>query len=150
MPDTLIIAFNVFRNLRNCDQIINRIVASGAGDPAKPEDVSTAMLSAALGLPKILIGNGLKQTADEGQTSSLEQIWNDEYAMVCKTAGGMDFRRPCVGRTFHWNADGSTPNGIAETYREEAIRAEIMRFRMQCGPKILYSECAQLLGNITS
>jgi hypothetical protein len=148
--DTLIISRKVFRNLRNCDQVINRINSAGAGTASKAEDVTTAMLAAVFDLPKILVGGGTKNSANEGQTFAAAEIWSGEYAMVCKTANSSDFKEPCVGRTFHWGEDGSTIGASMESYRDEAVRADIIRSRMDTDEVLLHAPAAALLDNITT
>lgn len=149
-PNTLIINRKVFRNLRQCDQVIERIESSGAGNPTKASDVTVAMLAAVFDLDNIIVAGVSKNTADEGQTASISQIWSDEYAMVCKTAMTNDFREPCIGRTFHWGEDGSMIGGTFESYREESVRSEIIRVRHDVDELILYPEAGHLLSNITT
>jgi hypothetical protein len=148
--DTLIISHKVFRNLRNADQVVNRITASGAGDPAKAEDITPQMLAQVFALPKILIGGGTKATNNEGQAFAAGEIWSNEYAMVCKTADSNDFREPCIGRTFHWSEDGSTSGGTVESYRDESNRSDIIRCRIDTDEVTLHTPCAALLDNITT
>lgn len=149
-PNSLIINHKVFRNLRNCDQIIERIASSGAGDATKATDITEAMLAQVFDLPKIIVGGSSKNTAQEGQDASISQIWSDEYAMVCTTSDSIDFRTPCVGRTFHWAEDGSSIGGTVETYRDETIRGDVVRVRHDTDELVLYAEAGHLLSNITT
>lgn len=149
-PNALVINRKVFRNLRNCTQVINRITASGAGSPAKPSDVTAAMLAAVFDLPNIIVAGSSKNTANESQTASLSQVWSDEYAMVCRVAETNDMREPCIGRIFHWGADGSQIGGSVESYRDERIRGDVVRVRHEVQEKVLYVEMGHLLGNITT
>lgn len=150
VPDTLIVNWSVFRNLRLCTQIIERITASGAGSPAKPTDVTLNMLKACFDLPKIFVAGAIQNTANIGQAASLSDIWSSEYAMVCKTADTGDLREPCLGRTMHWGQDGSSVGGTVESYREEQTRGNIVRVRHQVGEKLIYTPVAQLLSNVTT
>jgi len=140
----------VFRNLRNSDQVVERIQSAGAGDPTKPTDVTVEMLAQVFDLPFILVAGGSKNNAIEGQSASPVQIWSGEYAMVCKIATGADFREPCIGRTFHWSADGSAIGGSIESYREEQTRSNIIRVRHDVDEVVLYAEAGHLLSNITT
>lgn len=149
-PNALIINRHVFRNLRNCAEVIERITASGAGNPAKPQDVTTAMLAAVFDLPYIIVAGGTRNTANEGQTVSFGKIWSDEYAMVARVAESNDIAEPCLGRVFHWGEDGSSVMGTIETYRDETVRGDIVRVRHEVQEKVLYTECAHLLYNITT
>ena len=148
--NALIINRKVFRNLRNSDQVIERINSAGAGNPSKPSDVTVAMLSAVFDLPFIIVAGGAKNAAKEGQNADVTQVWSDEYAMVCKIATGRDFREPCIGRTFHWSADGSSIGGTVESYRDETVRADIIRVRHDVDEIVLYPQAGHLLSNVTT
>lgn len=148
--NTLIINRQVFHNLRESAQIIDRIESSGAGNPTKASDVTAAMLAAAFDLEQVIVAGSAKNTAQEGQSLSLSQIWSSEYAMVCYINYAQSMRTPTLGRMMHWTADGSQVQGIVETYRDEGVRADIVRVRHQVGEKIVYPELGQLLSNITA
>jgi len=148
--NALIINRKVFRNLRNCDQVVERINSSGAGDPSKASDVTEAMLSAAFDLDHIIVAGSSRNTAKEGQSASISQVWSDEYAMVCKVATSGDFREPCIGRTFHWSQDGSSIGGTVESYRDETVRSDITRVRHDVDEIVLYAEAGHLLSNATT
>lgn len=148
--NTLIINMKVFRALRNCASIIDRINSAGAGNPSKASDVTVAMLEQVFALDKIMVAGSSRNAAKEGQDASPVQLWNSEYAMVAHISESADLRKPTLGRTFHWSADGSTIGGTVETYREEAIRGDVVRVRHEVEEKLLYPELGQLLDNITA
>jgi hypothetical protein len=148
--NALIINQKVFRNLRNAEQIVERINSAGAGSSSKPSDITADMLAGALGLDMVIVAGATRNSAKEGQAFAPTQIWSDEYAMVARIATGVDMREPCVGRTLHWAADGSSIGGTVESYREEQSRSEILRVRHQVQEKLLYKEAAFLLSNITT
>jgi hypothetical protein len=147
-PDSLIVTKTGFRDLRQCDQILDRISATGAGDKIKATDVTPAMLAAVFDLRQILVAAGDYNTADEGQSASLSPIWNPEYAMVAKLAESNSIEEPCLGRTFHWTADGSQQGGTVESYYSDPDRSDVTRVRHDVDEKILYLELADLLSNI--
>jgi hypothetical protein len=148
--NALVINRKVFRNLRNSAQIIDRINSEGAGNASKASDVTTEMLARVFDLDYIIVAGTSKNNAKEGQAASPTQIWSDEYAMVCKIATSADMREPCIGRTFHWSDDGSSIGGTVETYREEAVRGEVVRVRHDVDEVILYPQAGHLLSNITT
>ena len=148
--NALVINRKVFRNLRNSEQIIERINSEGAGNASKASDVTIEMLARVFDLDHIVVAGTSKNSAKEGQAATPAQIWSDEYAMVCKIATTSDMREPCVGRTFHWSDDGSSIGGTVETYREEAVRGEVVRVRHDVDEIVLYKEAGHLLSNITS
>lgn len=143
--NALICSKKTFRNLRNTAQVIDRIASSGAGDRNLAGDVTEQMLAQAFDLQYLIVGGGSKNTATEGQTAAIGQIWGDGYAMVCKVATSNDFREPCIGRTFHWSGDGSNVDGTMETYREEASRSDVVRVRHDVDEIVLYAQAGHLL-----
>jgi hypothetical protein len=148
--NALVINKKVFRNLRNSEQIIERINSAGAGNPTKAADVTVEMLKAVFDLEHILVAGASRNSAKEGQSATPAQIWSDEYAMVCRISRSNDMRDPCIGRTFHWSADGSSIGGTIETYRDETVRGDVVRVRHQVGETILYPEAGHLLSNVTT
>jgi len=150
-PNALIINRKVFRNLRQCDQIRDRIESAGAGSASRASDITVEQLAAVFDLDKIIVAGGSKNTANRGASASISQIWSDEYAMVCRVAdSASDFREPCIGRTFHWADDGSQPSGRVESYRNEMKRSDVIRVRHQTDEKVLIPEAGHLLSNITT
>jgi len=149
-PNALIINRKVFRALRNIDEIVERINSEGAGNASKPSDITAAMLAQVFDLDFVIVAGSSKNTANEGQAATPGQIWSDEYAMVAKIATSNDMREPCLGRTFHWAEDGSSIGGTVESYREEAVRGEVIRVRHDTAELVLYKEAAHLLSNITT
>ncbi len=149
-PNALIINKKVFRNLRNCAHIIDRINSEGAGNASKASDVTADMLARVFDLKYVIVAGGSENTADKGQAFSGAPLWSDEYAMIARIAETNDMAEPCLGRTFHWGADGSQVGGTVESYRDESVRADVIRVRHQVHEKVLYTECAHLLSNITT
>jgi hypothetical protein len=149
-PNALVINYQVFRNLRNCEEVIDRLQSSGAGDRTTLRDVTTAQLAAVFDLPNIIVANVSRNGSKEGKAATPQQIWSGEYAMVCRVSESADMSDPCLGRTLHWSEDGSVIGGAIESYRDEAVRGDIIRVRHQTAEKILYKEAGHLLSNITS
>lgn len=149
-PNTLIINRHVFRYLRQCTQVKDLIAASGAGFPNRPQDITTAMLSAVFDLPKIIVAGGAKASQNEGQSATFANIWSNSYAMVCYTADSQDIQAPTLARTFHWAEDGSQIGGTVETYRDESVRGDVVRVRHDTDEKIVYTQLGHLLSNIAS
>lgn len=148
--NALVINRQVFRNLRNSNQIRDRIEASGAGFSARASDVTVEQLKAVFDLDYIIVAGTSRNSANEGQPATPAQIWSGEYAMVCKIATGNDMREPCIGRTFHWSDDGSSIGGAVESYRDEVVRASVIRVRHDVDEVVLYPQAGHLLANITT
>jgi hypothetical protein len=149
-PNTLIINRKVYHNLRRNTKVIDAIEASGAGVSAKQSDISPELLAQVFDVTRVLVAGASRNSANEGQAASIGQIWSSEYAMLCVTSGSGDIRQPCIGRTIHWGADGSSLGGTVETYEEIQTRAHIVRVRHEVQEKIIYPEAGHLLSNITA
>lgn len=148
--NALVINRQVFRNLRNCAQVIDRIESAGAGDATKATDITEQMLAAVFDLQYIIVAGASKNSANEGQAATPAQIWSGEYAMVCCVSNSADMRDPCIGRTFHWSEDGSIIGGTVEEYEEVQSRSRIIRVRHETDEVIMYPQAGHLLSNITT
>lgn len=148
--NALVINKKVFRNLRLSDQIRDRVSSSGAGSSELQANITAQQLAEAFDLKYIIVAGGTENTAKEGQSASISPLWSGEYAMVCKVAETQDFKEPCIGRTFHWSEDGSSPGGTVETYRSEEVRGEVVRVRHDVDEIVLYAQAGHLLDNITT
>jgi len=148
-PNALIVNRKVFRNLRNTAQIIDRVKYQGFVD-VRAGSITAEALAQAFDLEMVLVAGGSRNTAKQGQAASISQIWSDEYAMVARIASTNDFEEPCIGRTFHWNGDGSEVDGRVESYRDETKRADIVRVRHDVDEVVLHTACAKLLDNVTT
>lgn len=148
--NALIVNQKVFRNLRRCSQVIDAIESNGAGDPSKQSDITAEQLAQVFGLDFVIVAGASRNSAKEGQNATPAQIWSDEYAMICKIATSGDMAEPCIGRMFHWSADGSSIGGTVETYRDEIVRANIVRVRHDVDELVLYAQAGHLLSNITT
>lgn len=148
-PNALIINRKVFRNLRNCAQIIDRVKYQGFVD-VRPGAINEAIMAQVFDLDMVIVAGAATNTAKEGQSVSISPIWSDEYAMVAKVATSNDIREPAIGRTMHWNEDGSILEGRFESYRDESVRSDIIRVRHDVDEKITYVEAGHLLSNVTT
>ena len=151
VPNALVINWIVFRNLRNNEQIIDRINSAGAGSATKASDVTAAMLATVFDLPNIIVGGAQHNSAKEGQTASLSPIWSSEYAAVCRVAAAeAPVVEPCIGRVVHWDEDGGTIGGTFESYDSKERRGRMIRNRMETDEKVVHAEAIDLLSNITA
>lgn len=149
-PNAFVCGMTAFQNLQRCAQVIDVISANGAGDRVKANDITKSMIAQVFGVKHVLVGGSAKNTADEGQARAIAEIWDDEYAMTCVIAESEDLEEPCVGRTFHYTDDGSEVDGTIEVYRDETVRADIVRARHDVDEKLLYTTMADVMSNITA
>lgn len=148
-PNALVVNIKVRKNLAHCASIIDRAKSQGFMD-VRPGNVNDAALAAALDIEQLIVAGSPKNTANEGQAVAISPIWSDEYASLTRVARTNDIKEPCVGRTFHWSADGSTIGGTVEDYRDESVRSKIIRARHDVDELVLHVESTHLLSNITT
>ena len=127
VPNTLIINYNVFENLKRCDQVVD-LLTYNFGAEVNLTQLSIAQLASVLGVENILVAGAMYDSAAGGQDASITQLWSNEYAMLTRIETGIDISRPQLGRTFLWTMD-SPGMPITEQYREEQTRSDIYRVR---------------------
>jgi hypothetical protein len=168
VPDTLIISYSTFLNLRNCEQIVGRLKYTFPG--MEIGQMGSRELAQIFDLAKVLVGGAVYDSAGAGLDASIADLWSNEYAMLTITAptmasdelASLDILTPCIGRTFLWTED-SPQNPIVEVYREEAIRSDVYRVRHHVSESLIQSKdtsgtvvsdisaaCSYLFSNITT
>lgn len=148
-PNALIINRKVFRNLRLCASVLAMMKYQGFVD-VRPGAVNEQVLATLFDLDMVIVAGSAKNSALEGQAASIAPIWSDEYAMVAKVAVSNDIREPAIGRTMHWDEDGSILEGRFETYRDEVVRSDVVRVRHDVDEIVTYVEAGHLLSNVTT
>lgn len=148
-PNTLVVNKHVFRNLRNCTQIVDRVKYQGFMD-VRAGKITAAAIAQVLDLDQVIVAGGAQNTAKQGKAATIANLWSNEYALVCCVATSDDFQEPCIGRKFHWSDDGSEVDGHIETYRDETKRSDIVRVRHDVDEVLLHAACGHLLSNATT
>ena len=126
LPDALVIAWSTYENLKNCDQVVNRLKYTFPGIDINR--MTSAQLAAIFDLPRVLVGGSVYNSAGKGLDATVADIWSSEYAALVKISSGPDLTQPGLGRTFLWTED-SPQNAIVEQYRDEGVRSDIFRVR---------------------
>jgi hypothetical protein len=158
LPDALVISWTTFEDLKNCDQIVNRLKYTFPGIDLNK--MTSDQLAAVFDVPRVLIGGSVYNSAKKNKTAVIADFWSSEYAMLVKISSGDDFTQPGIGRTFLWT-DDSPQNAIVEQYREEKIRSDVFRVRHNVDEAFMQSKddagsvvsniaasCAYLFSNI--
>lgn len=160
LPDALVLPWKVFQNLKECDQIVDRLKYTFPGIDINK--MTSQQMAAVFNLPQVVIGGSVYNSNGRGLDASIADIWDDEYAGLVKIGAGLDLRQPCIGRTFLWTADSPT-DPVVEQYREEQIRSDVFRVRHNTDERLIQSfddsgsavsdiaaACMYLLSNVTT
>lgn len=148
--NTMIIDWEVMKNLRNVDEIVERIKYSGRDDP-KGKAMTPTMLADVFDLDQVLVAgiSAVGNAANQGQAATPTALWSNGFAMIARVATSNDMREPCIGRSFNWSED-SDMNVIIEEYREESARGSVIRARHTVTEKVLYPQAGHLLTGIST
>ena len=150
VPNTLIISWRTFEDLKRCDQIVDLLKYTFPG--IEINQMTTAQLAQVCGVNRLLVGGGVYNSGKKGADATIADIWNDEYAMLTVTADGEDISQPCIGRTFLWTEEsGDGEDGtIVEEYRAEGNRSNVYRVRHDTDERLIRSldASSQVLSDI--
>lgn len=142
LPNVMALSGKQLRHLKRVDEIVDRLKYSGIDDPKNIDEMALAAL---FGIERLVVFDSLRNTAAEGATASLADIWDDEYVGFYRVSSSPDLKGdPRVGATFQFQGV------MVEQYEEARTRADIIRARLSVGPKIIHPECGYLLSNIIS
>ena len=147
IPNALICSSKVFTNISLNTQLNNAVQYTQFAS----DEVVRSKIAEFLGLKYVLVGGGV-YNAETSATASVSDIWDEEYAMVCRIAPpGADLQYGCIGRTYTWTASSPSIGGlIVEEYREENRRSWMYRVRHNVDFKIHDPYFGHLLSNITA
>lgn len=143
-PNAIVMSWKKYNDLKECAQIIDRIKSNSNYNVLRGE-ITAALLALAFDVEQIIVSGTVKNTAKENQTAVIGSTWTDSKVLVAKLARTNDLTEVCLGRTFHYSADGSQPLGNVESYRDETVRADIIRVRHDVQEKVMYAPCGYLI-----
>lgn len=148
LADGLQIPWQSWFDLWRCSQILERLKYTTAmNTPDMMDMAARAALAKVLGVKKLsLAGESLYNTANEGQSASLSDVWSNEYAFLYVSAKTRDIQEPCIGRTLYYEGDGGL--FTAEQYRDEKSRGDVYRVRQVVQEKRLLTSCGFLFSNV--
>lgn len=162
-PNLVQITWQQLVHLVQCQEWIDLVKYVQKGTPEAMASLAMKEqqpLADFFGVPRVVVADAAQNTANEGQAASqttanapagavsISSIWDSTKVFVGRVAAGQDIRQPCVGRIFHWAADGSTMDVTMESYREEKRRSDIIRARQDVGPSIIYSNLGYLITSV--
>jgi hypothetical protein len=152
IANALIVNAKVLRNIKNCDDVVERLKYSGFSDPKNVSNMDlAALLFPDVPNAKIVVAGAPRNSKNAGQASvTIARIWSDEYAMIARVPETNDLREPCMARTFHYTGDGSSLYCTMESYRDEKVRGDIVRARHEVQEKVMLAAAGYLLSNVTT
>ena len=135
MPNTLVLSYAVFRQLRNHPDIIDRVKYTSSNT------VDTATIARLLGVDRILVSRAVKNSAAEGATVSMGSIAG-KNAKLCHTTNSPGILTPTAGYTFTWRgvSDGMGMTVGVSRFRLPELRADRIESQMAWDNKVIGSD----------
>jgi hypothetical protein len=144
VPNTVLMGWNAWQNFRQSADTISRIKFWGGTDPTT-RGITEAVAASLFDVENVIVAGAQKNGANEGAVASLTQVWPDDKVFVGRVARSEDFKEVCIGRTFAWDGDGSSPAGTVESYRDERVRGNVIRVRMDTDEQVIYKQVGYVL-----
>lgn len=143
-PDTIVLPRSVIRVLRNHSTITSKLVYTNSSG-----FVSNEQLAGVLNVGRIVEAGTQYNTANEGQTASIAELWGDSVVLAV-TNGAQDQRTVNFGRTYNWTAvEGSGPQGYGVfEYREDPRASIVVRARQFTDEKLSMPTAGYHLSNV--
>lgn len=148
LPNVMVVGYDRYRAMLRNTGIIDRLKYWGGNDPnVGAMEANTDLVAKAVGIDKLLVAGMVRNGAIEGQSRSLNQIWNGTKVGFYRVAMTDDIKEPCVGRTFVWTEDGANPDGsvLFESYRDDSRRGRVIRGRHESQAKVAYDKLGFVL-----
>lgn len=135
LPNVLTLGPNTWNALVDHPDILDRIKYTQKGV------VTTDLLASLLGLQKVVIGAGVKNTAAEGQTGSYS-FFHGKYALLTYSAPRAAIMAPSAGYIFAWTSRfGNGAEGQrVKRFREEDIESDVIEGQMTFDCKVVAPE----------
>lgn len=165
-PNTVVMTDSDFINCIRTDRIeallkydAMQTLMSLQGQQDMQSVASNSGLAALFNVDRILIGQGFKNTADQGQSVSFSRFWPTGSVMLAHIdddgmTGDLEAASPNIGRTIFSTKNGEPLPGsddggfgslLFDEYRDEPVRGSVFRPRNKRQVKILHAQAGHLL-----
>lgn len=121
MPNKMIVSRPTFNLMKNNTDLKNRRNVTVLLSDQEIED----SLQELLGLEELIVADEVYNTAAEGSTATITDIWDAHYALVfycCRD--GATLAEPSLGRLVEWEF---LPEFLVTSYRAEDRKSDVMR-----------------------
>lgn len=139
----VVIPYPVWTRVRASTKFQNRLRGAGISSDTIL-NASTQAAAEVFGVAEVLIGRASYDIAPEGVAYSASNVWANTYIWVGNvTEGGSGFFGGGAGFTLNWSEYG--PAVGVFTYRDEAIKSNIVRASQYVTEKIVNGNAGQLI-----
>lgn len=137
-PNTLILNNETFLSIKEHVSFVDRIKYTSS------ESVSENLIARLFNIPKMLVGKGIQNTADEGGAESMAYVWTDSTWLGYVNPRAA-IKTPSALYTFQLTSKGS-PFRVKK-WREEKKEADMIEVQTMYQHKIPASTCGYVIVN---
>ena len=133
--NTLVLGYNVFRNLKNHPELVDRIKYTSS-------NVITAdMMARMFEVDRVLVAKAVKATNAEGATEAYDFAYGDD-ALLCHVAPTPGLMTPSAGYCFSWTGVSGGLGGTVGTsqFRMESLKATRIEAEMAWDNKVVSAD----------
>ena len=145
-PNSVLFGRYAWRNFREHADVIDRIYGNETGANARVVNMKNVM--DLFELERALVGGAYQNTADEGQTAVLSQMWNDNVLLYYAPPAAAK-NRPSFMYSFRWNKVKGF-NMAANIFQDEKAAAEEIQLGYYQDEVITASALGYLLTGVGS
>lgn len=135
MPNTLVLGYDVFRQLRHHPDIVDRIKYTSSEVPAE------GILARLFGIDRVLVTRAIKNSGAEGAANSFAQV-HGKNAALYYVAPSPGLLTPSAGYQFVWRgvSDGMGQNIGITRFRMPELRADRIEAQMAWDYKVVSTD----------
>lgn len=143
-PNVMVMSYAVFSILKNHADIIDRYKYTSSAS------ITEELLASVLGVERVLVMGGIKNTAAEGATASYSQI-GDKDALLAYVAPNAGIMAPSAGYNFSWTglaqSGGIGTNTAVSRFRMDHLRADRIEIESAWSYKVVSSALGYFFSN---
>lgn len=145
MPNTLVLGYPVFRQLKNHPDIVDRIKYTSA------ENITTAMLARLFELDNVYVAMATNATNNEGETAAYSLV-QGKHALLAYVNPTPGLLAPSAGYTFNWTgiSGGLGTNIAVSRFRMDALKADRIEAEAAWDNKLVATDLGYFLESVVS
>lgn len=136
-PNMMILSWSAWKALRNHPDLLDRIKYTRQSGRVESTD-----LAAWFGVDEVLLGGGIQDTAQEGATASISDIWGD-MLWVGYVAPSAAIEEPSAGYTFMWK------DKVISRYVEDQEKQTVIEGEWYYAESITASDAGAIFSDVT-
>ena len=145
MPNTLVLGYPVFRQLKNHPDIVDRIKYTSS------ENITTAMLARLFELDNVYVAMATNATNNEGETAAYSLV-QGKHALLAYVNPSPGLLAPSAGYTFNWTgiSGGLGTNIGVSRFRIPEIKADRIEAEMAWDNKLVATDLGYMFIDVVS